>query len=645
MAKTTTATAKPLLDTEVANRLRDPFETAYMGLLRSNDPLLLEKGENVEIYRDLKRDGKVFAALQKRVGALVGRPWSVRPVEEGHEADAETLTDILTAINFDAICRDLLDALVMGFAVSEVVWTVISGRIVPQRVIKRRQRRFVYVQTDENAGPELRLLTKENMLTGVELPERKFIVHRCNPEDDNPYGTGLGLQLYWPVFFKRKGIISWNKLNDRFGSPTPWGKYPRNATPKEKSTLFDALKAMSNDGALMTPEGMQLELLESKLTGSVSTQQSLCEYMDDWIAEVVLGQEPRAHGGGALAAASKERQAVRLDLVQADSDLLSDTLNGTLLAWICEYNGLAPCVVDRQIEEEEDRKAESEADKNLYDMGWELDEAAMREKYGDGWRRRKMPATGEPPGGALANQAETSGSPMVAVDGKNPPKTEEPAAANFAEAARAASRDAIDALVDAETADWEQLLDPLLAPLQAALDEAARKGETAAELIARLPDLLALMDPDALAERLAHAAAIARLAGNAGIPLEDDATREPPATNPSFSEATPANMHQVHIHLPAGMVNVQNDVHVPEQGTPTVIVHNAFTVPEQPPAVVQVTTPEAPAPVIHNTVNVPETVVNVSTPPRRTETTVERNAQGDIVRATQIDVDLTNPAA
>lgn len=51
------------------------------------------------------------------------------------------------------------------------------------------------------------LLTAENMLTGVELPERKFIVHRCNPEDDNPYGTGLGLQLYWPVF-KRKWASS-----------------------------------------------------------------------------------------------------------------------------------------------------------------------------------------------------------------------------------------------------------------------------------------------------------------------------------------------------------------------------------------------------------------------------------------------------
>jgi hypothetical protein len=46
--KTTSTTAasgrgiqRPDLDTEVANRLRDPFEQLFSGLVRTNDPLLL----------------------------------------------------------------------------------------------------------------------------------------------------------------------------------------------------------------------------------------------------------------------------------------------------------------------------------------------------------------------------------------------------------------------------------------------------------------------------------------------------------------------------------------------------------------------------------------------------------------------------
>lgn len=132
------------------------------------------------------------------------------------------------------MCKDLLESLLMGMTVVEIVWTVRDGWVVPERIIKRKTSRFVFVQTDEHKPPELRLLTKNNMVVGEALPERKFIVRRVNAEDDNPYGNGLGAQSYWPVFFKRKGIVAWNKLIDRFGTPTAHGKHPRDATPEAR---------------------------------------------------------------------------------------------------------------------------------------------------------------------------------------------------------------------------------------------------------------------------------------------------------------------------------------------------------------------------------------------------------------------------
>lgn len=387
--KPTTRTAKPELNTEVANRLRDPFETFFQGVLRTNDPLLLERGNagsSFELYRDLKRDGKVFSCLQKRKLALISRPWQVDPIDGGEagKKDAAVVSSMLKSVMFDKLCSELLDALLVGFVPAEIVWTVRDNRVTPDRIVIRAQRRFVFVQLDPNAPPELRLLTRSNMLEGEPVPPNKFIVHRVNPEDDNPYGTGLGLQLFWPVFFKRKGILSWNKLNDRFGSPTPHGKYPKGAGLKEKGTLFDALKAMSNDGVLMTPEGMTIELLESKLTGSVNTQEKLCAYMDNWISEVVLSQEAST-STGATGAAANEREDVRLDLVQADADLLSDTLNSMLIKPYCEYNGLSLCQVSRIIKKPEDLKAASETDKNVASLGFKPTLDAVRAKYGEGW--------------------------------------------------------------------------------------------------------------------------------------------------------------------------------------------------------------------------------------------------------------------
>lgn len=488
MATRKNQTTTPELDTEVANRLRDPFETNYMGVLRTNDPLLLEKGgggsQAFEMYRDLKRDGKVYSGLQKRKLAIIGKPWQVEALEKSStaKADVEIVTAMLKRIGFDALCDQLLDALLAGFVPVEVVWTLRDNLVTPARVIKRAQRRFVYVQENESTPPTLRLLTKSNMLMGEALPDRKFLVHRVNPEDDNPYGTGLGLQLYWAVFFKRKGILTWNKINDRFGSPTPWGKYPKNATPQEKGTLFDALRAMSNDGVIMTPEGMNLELIESKLTGSITTQQALCEYMDDWIMEVLLGQSPRGKGGGAVAAASNEREDVRVELSQADSDLLSDTLNTTLLAWFCDYNGLTPCGVYRVIKKPEDLKAASETDKNVASMGFKPTLEGVRAKYGEHWEEASGPTNTTPDKtGTAASFAEpdAAGADTTAAD--------------------------TDELMQATEPVWEAIVEQL--------QEIVDSATSTADLQKAIANAYGSLDSEKLVKLMAAALALAELKG------------------------------------------------------------------------------------------------------------------------------------
>lgn len=487
--KTPAPPVPPDLNTEVANRLGDPFEHHYQGLLRTNDPLLLERASGsvqaMQIYRDLKRDGKVFSGLQKRRNALIARPWAVEPVGHKDQTAVELVQTMLKSIGFDQVCRELLDALLMGFVPAEIVWQKRDGLIWPQRIVQRSQSRFVYVQTDPHQAPALHLLTRQNMLVGEPVPPYKFIVHRQDPQDDNPYGNGLGLQLFWPVFFKRKGIVSWNKLNERFGSPTPLGKYPNNATQPQKNTLLQALQALQNDGAIIIPEGMQVEFLESKLTGNITTQESLCNYMDNWISEVILSQETAQKTGG-TATAADERESVRLDLVQADADLLSDTLNRTLLQWFCELNGLPPCNVSRIITKAEDKKALSETDKNIAALGYQPTLARITEKYGEGWQPAP-PAPANP----AASFAEPSAAPLAA------PGTPDP----------------IDSIIDAVKAEagWQELLDPMVAPLQQAMDASAQANESAAQLLQRLSTILPAMDNRALTDALSKSAYLANL--------------------------------------------------------------------------------------------------------------------------------------
>lgn len=77
--------------------------------------------------------------------------------------------------------------------------------------------------------------------------------------------------------------------------------------------------------------------------------------------------------------------------------------------------------------------------------------------------------------------------------------------------------------------------------------------------------------------------------------------------------------------------------------TPDVIINNSVQVPDPPPPVVHVNVEAAPAPTVHIVNEVQPAAVQVSLPSRKTETLVERDAAGQIVRATQVETDLETP--
>ena len=517
----TRATARELTS-ESAPRAKNPHEHLYMGILPTDDALLRSKGAgDVDFYRALVSDDAVFSCLQKRTLAQISRPWSIIPASgiEAAPEIADTLAQALTRARINATVEGLMEALITGFSVFEIVWEYNEGHWLPSRFIGRDPSRFVWAedvgannhlprpaQAGANPGGyTLHLRTRADMIRGEVLPPRKFIVHQCRTRDGNPNGESLGRQLYWPVYFKKRAVVAWNKLNDRFGSPTPWGRYPRNASAEEKTTLAEALAAFSNDGYIATPEGTMIELLASSMTGNVTSQRELCNYMDDAIAAIILGKERAQNNGGAQAAAAIERDNVRLELVRADAELICDTLTSTVIAWACELNGWPPHQFTRPVTPNIDRESESRADATIASMGFQLSLDAVREKYGEGW---DVGANNHlPPADDVGTPVDPAAS-FAAAQGNGQHATS-------ADAAIARTDADIERAIAGELAEWEPLLDPLVDPLQALFDHAKKKGWTAQQLIDALPDVLEKMDIAPLADGITQAAATARAAGQA----------------------------------------------------------------------------------------------------------------------------------
>ncbi len=478
---------KKQLTTIIAGAERDPYHVIYMGLMRPQDDTLISRGggRGLKIYDEIERDCHAYSVLQKRKYAVVSFPWEVKPASERlkDKKAAETAKAMLEALDFDGLCVGLLDALLKGYAVGEVIWDPATW--APTQVIMRDQRRFLF---DVDSKP--RLATLQNMLPGEELPERKFIVHRFGAKDGNPYGLGLGSRLFWPTYFKRQGITFWLVFAEKFGSPTVLGKYPEGMPREKQDALLSTLGNLAQETAIVAPLETEIELLEAARSGSIDTYERLVRYMDEEISKAVLGETlttTLGNGNGAYAA-SKTHNEVRLELVRADADLLSATLNQTLLRWITELHhpGAEPPTVWRKVEAATDLKAEAEKDQIVAGLGFEPDEAWIKEKYGEGWSKKAAPKPPPPTSPIAPNQPQ------------NP--------AAFAEPGQA---DGPQTLVDHTLQQGGVALETLLAPIRKAVAEAKSLPELRDQLDTLYPDL----DARAFSELMEQALLVAALAG------------------------------------------------------------------------------------------------------------------------------------
>ncbi|NVM78893.1 phage gp29-like protein [Duganella sp. SG902] len=493
---------KAALTTVIATSQRDITIPQFAGVLTPQDDTLLQRGngKGLKIYDDIERDAKVFSSLQKRKLAVIGRPWQVDPASKSARdvAAAEMVKRNLMRINFDTVTLNSLDAVLKGFSVGEIVWATEGSEYIVKRILPRNQRRFTF-DMDYN----LRMLTWGNMMTGEALPDRKFIVHTYGGKDGSPFGLGLGTRLFWPAFFKRQDIAAWLVFLDKFASPTAVGHHAQGASNKEIDDLLSSLDAIAQETSIAIPDNMKVEFLEAARSGGSDAYERMARYMDEQIEEIVLGDSGGKNGGGALAAAAITKKEVRIELVKADADLLSDTLNATVAQWLVDLNmpGAGVPRISRIVEEPADLKERSERDLNISRVGYRPTLKSIHETYGGEWE--VVPGKDAAPAGAASaalTETEFSENDLTRLAGQ------------------IALEKALTDTVDGRAQKLQPLASALLAPLVEALQGAASFEEAFNAVAEAFP----MMDSDRLQQLLGQAEFVSQLVGQADVPGQDD---------------------------------------------------------------------------------------------------------------------------
>jgi len=356
---------KPITD-EIATASKDlDIFTGWIKRMENPDPVLLTEsaGKGLKLYDEVDRDPHAGSVLQTRYLSVAGKEWEVLAADDsaGAQEIADFVRSALDDTGLTQMIKELLQAILYGFYVAELMWGIKDGQVVPVKIMDKHPRRFSFTMERE-----LRLLTPQNMIEGEPVPDRKFIVFSWG-SSDNPYGKGLGQKLWWPVWFKKNGIKFWLIFLEKFGMPTAVGKYPPGTPPEQQKALLDAIDAIQNETGVKIPETMAIDLLEASRTGKV-TYETFCEYMDRQISKAVLGQTASTEGTPGKLGNEQSQEDVRQDILKADADLICEKLNTTLIPWIVDYN--FPNVTDYpklwlRIEPEKDLKELAERDDTL----------------------------------------------------------------------------------------------------------------------------------------------------------------------------------------------------------------------------------------------------------------------------------------
>lgn len=374
---------------EFAPPVADPWP-GFLGNRRLADHIVRSDGffwsNPYDLFEEMEdKDGHLSSLLQTRKLGVLARPRKVDAAGSGARGQeiAQWVERALISIpGWNGVLLHLLDALGKGMAVAEIMWGFDGeGRLVPREVKPRAQERF-------SRGPAGEWRVDETpSATGRLLPPRKFIVALFGASDERPYGKGLCEKLYWYWWFKKNNIKFWLVFNEKFGMPAIVAQHRSGLNDRERERLIEVIESIQNNAGVTIPEGITLELLESKQSGGGETYRSLAQWCNDEMARAVLGQTLTSSEGarsGSLALGEVHNE-IRRDYMRADAWLLMDIVNEQLVRPLVELNfGLdvpAPrWTIDTSAEL--DLASEVGVDRQLLQMGVPLPERYFYEKYG-----------------------------------------------------------------------------------------------------------------------------------------------------------------------------------------------------------------------------------------------------------------------
>jgi len=315
------------------------FEQFLQYLPDPADTILDDPEGAYEVFRKMMLDPHINAKIQQLKDEVLSKEFNIVPVDESAKAKeiAQFVEKVIYEnLNIEQDFAEILSAIEYGFSVSEVIWRQENGYWLPDSLKARKQEKFRFNTKGE-------LLYYDPIEGWKRLDTTyKFIIHRHNPQVENPYGTSVFLSCYWPWMFKKAGWKFWLKVAEKFGVPTVLALLKgegliEGQIEEAANYVAEALLNIQEDAAVALVGVDKVETLESK--GNAEDFARLIELCNAEISKAITGEILTADKGntGSYALAKVHMETLKRRGRKV-AKALANTLNRSLIRWIVELN-------------------------------------------------------------------------------------------------------------------------------------------------------------------------------------------------------------------------------------------------------------------------------------------------------------------
>lgn len=327
------------------------------------NPDPLARGNNYNIYEEMRDDDQVKVALSFKKDLVVNSGWQI-------VCDMETIKEFITNnlkqleeggaldVSFEDALRDILNSYDFGFTITEPVYKIVGAHYELSKLKVRPPQSFRFVIDPRG---EVLSITQAGNLGDIVIDPRRVLHHVYQQEFGNPYGKS-DLRATHTAWKAKKFISKFLAIFlERYAGATVVGKFPATYDTNEITAFHELLKKIQQTTALAIPSDVDFEFVQAQKDSSDIYIKAL-NYYNMHIARSLLVPDLMGIGGSETGGGSyslgKEQFKLFLSTIQKDRDSLARKITLRLIKplvlanfgdYKCEFKFL-PYDVDDEVE-------------------------------------------------------------------------------------------------------------------------------------------------------------------------------------------------------------------------------------------------------------------------------------------------------